>query len=160
MPSFEIYKESCYCTSSATEANSAIIYSPTTPPTHGMEVYMVFQNNNTNTLYDDGQIRIRLILGTGGTDKILLTNVNQTFQNIWLVGSGFFQNFGLATTAQNNEVTLHETATTTDKYSMTGYITADNPSYGLYRFTFYFNDPSNGNNYSSLVIKYYKDPSV
>ena len=99
VPCFEVYKSCCGCSHSngttgitgitgptgptgatgatgqtgANAINSGIIYSPTTPPTHGMEVYKVFQNNFTGPIYDDGQIIIRLELGN---DKMFLTNLN------------------------------------------------------------------------------------
>lgn len=39
-------------------------------------------------------------------------------------------------------------------------ICPENPSYGLYTFTFYFNGPKSTVNYSSLVVKYYKKTGV
>jgi hypothetical protein len=139
-----------------------------------MEVYTAFQNNKTTNLYDDGQLRIRLELGT---NKMYLTNVNKNFANIWVnigtlssqtgssmsmaVGNGYYQNFGTSSVAMGSERNVYSSLSTSSNYSMIGYISApNNPSYGLYTFAFYFNAPTTGLNYSSLVVKYYNDPAA
>jgi len=59
------------------------------------------------------------------------------------------------------EVNVYSGLTTTNNYMMMGYINCpDSPSYGLYTFTFYFNSPNFTNQYSSLVIVYYKNPTA
>ena len=106
-----------------------------------------------------------------------LTNLNKAFANIWVnIGSlrsssgtsmdmtlttSFFQNFGTSATAMGNEVNVYSNLTTSNNYCMIGYISApNNPSYGLYTFTFYFNGPLTSLNYSSLVVKWYNDTAA
>ncbi len=151
-----------------------VVLSPTTPPTNGMVVYKYFQNSQTTTLYDDGQIRLRLDLMS---NKLYLTNVNKNFANIWsnigtlsssvgtsmsmAVGNGYFQNFGTATVAMGSEKNVYSNLSTTSNYLMTMYISApNNPSYGLYVINIYFNAPTSLLNYSNMTVNYYKDPTA
>ena len=151
-----------------------VLFTPTTPPTNGMVVYKYFQNNKTTTLYDDGQIRLRLNLGS---NKLYLTNVNKNIPNIFSnigslsstigssmsmgVGNGFFQNFGTSSVAMGSEMNVYSSLSTSSNYVMTMYISApDNPSYGLYVINIYFNGPTNGLNYSNMTVNYYKDPTA
>jgi len=65
------------------------------------------------------------------------------------------------TGSTGTELNVYSNLTSSNNYSMIGYISApDNPSYGLYTFTFYFNGPLTSNNYSSLVVSYYNDPTA
>jgi hypothetical protein len=106
-----------------------------------------------------------------------LTNLNKALSNIWIsVGSlrsssgssmdmalttSFFQNFGTSVASIGTEVNVYSNLTTTNNYCMIGYINSpDSPAYGLYTFTFYFNAPLSSSLYSSLVVKYYKNPSA
>jgi hypothetical protein len=106
-----------------------------------------------------------------------LTNVNKAIANIWVsigtlssssgssmsmaVGNGYFQNFGTSAVAMGTEINVYSNLTTTNNYCMIGYISApNNPSYGLYVFTFYFNSPLNSLNYSSLVVKWYNNSAA
>jgi hypothetical protein len=151
-----------------------VVLSPTTPPTNGMVVYKYFQNNTTATLYDDGQIRLRLNLGS---NKLYLTNVNKNFANIWsnigtlssssgasmsmAVGNGYFQNFGTSIATMDTEIMVYSNLITSNNYAMTMYISApNNPSYGLYVINIYFNAPTSSLNYSNMTVNYYKDPTA
>ena len=110
---------------------------------------------------------------------MFLTNLNVTtsFPNIYVsVGSlksssgtsmdmalttSFFQNFGTTVATVGTEVNVYSNLTTSNNYCMIGYINApNNPSYGLYQFTFNFNSPLNSLQYSSLVIEYFKQPDI
>jgi hypothetical protein len=151
-----------------------VVLSPTTPPTNGMVVYKYFQNSQTTTLYDDGQIRLRLNLGS---NKLYLTNVNKNITNIWSnigtlgssvgtsmsmnVGNGYFQNFGTSAVAMGTEMNVYSSLSTSSNYVMTMYISApNNPSYGLYLINIYFNAPTSSLNYSNMTVNYYKDPTA
>jgi len=155
-------------------SGQSVLFNPTTPPTNGMVVYKYFQNNTTTTLYDDGQIRLRLNIGSG---KLYLTNVNKNIPNIFsnigtlssaigssmnmAVGNGYFQNFGTAAVAMGTEMNLYSNLFTSNNYVMTMYISApDNPSYGLYVINIYFNAPTSSLNYSNMTVNYYKDPTA
>jgi hypothetical protein len=155
-------------------SGQSVLFNPTTPPTNGMVVYKYFQNNTTTTLYDDGQIRLRLDLST---NKLYLTNVNKNFANIWSnigtlgssvgtsmsmnVGNGYFQNFGTSAVAMGTEMNVYSNLTTSNNYVMTMYISApDNPSYGLYVINIYFNGPTSSLKYSNMTVNYYKDPTA
>ena len=160
--------------SSAAPQGQTVLFTPTTPPTNGMVVYKYFQNNTTATLYDDGQIRLRLNLGS---NKLYLTNVNKNIPNIlsnigtlsssgaasmsMAVGNGYFQNFGTAAVAMGTEMNVYSNLSTSNNYVMTMYISApDNPSYGLYVINIYFNAPISLLNYSNMTVNYYKDPTA
>ena len=160
--------------SSAAPQGQTVLFTPTTPPTNGMVVYKYFQNNKTTTLYDDGQIRLRLNMGS---NKLYLTNVNKNIPNIFsnigtlssangssmnmAVGNGYFQNFGTAAVVMGTEMNVYSNLSTSNNYVMTMYISApDNPSYGLYVINIYFNVPTNGLNYSNMTVNYYKDPTA
>ena len=160
--------------SSAAPQGQTVLFTPTTPPTNGMVVYKYFQNNTTATLYDDGQIRLRLNLGS---NKLYLTNVNKNIPNIlsnigtlsssgaasmsMAVGNGYFQNFGTAAVAMGTEMNVYSNLSTSNNYVMTMYISApDNPSYGLYVINIYFNGPTSSLNYSNMTVNYYKDPTA
>ena len=155
-------------------SGQSVLFNPTTPPTNGMVVYKYFQNSQTTTLYDDGQIRLRLNLGS---NKLYLTNVNKNFANIWsnigtlnssggasmsmAVGNGYFQNFGTAAIAMGTEMNVYSNLTTSNNYVMTMYISApENPSYGLYVINIYFNGPTSSLKYSNMTVNYYKDPTA
>jgi hypothetical protein len=155
-------------------SGQSVLFNPTTPPTNGMVVYKYFQNNKTSTLYDDGQIRLRLNMGLG---KLYLTNVNKNIPTIlsnigtlnssggasmsMAVGNGYFQNFGTAAVAMGTENNVYSNLTTSNNYVMTMYISApDNPSYGLYVINIYFNGPTSSLNYSNMTVNYYKDPTA
>ncbi len=154
-------------------SGQSVLFNPTTP-TNGMVVYKTFQNSQTTSVYDDGQIRLRLDLST---NKLYLTNVNKNFANIWsnigtlsssgsssmnmAVGSGYFQNFGTAAVAMGSEKNVYSNLSSSNNYAMTMYISApDNPSYGLYVINIYFNGPTNSLNYSNMTVNYYKDPTA
>jgi hypothetical protein len=160
--------------SSAAPQGQTVLFTPTTTPTNGMVVYKYFQNNKTTTLYDDGQIRLRLNMGS---NKLYLTNVNKNIPNIFsnigtlssangssmnmAVGNGYFQNFGTAAVVMGTEMNVYSNLSTSNNYVMTMYISApDNPSYGLYVINIYFNVPTNGLNYSNMTVNYYKDPTA
>jgi len=154
-------------------SGQSVLFNPTTPPTNGMLVYKYFQNNKTTTLYDDGQIRLRLSMGSG---KLYLTNVNKNIPTILsnigtLNSSGgasmsmtvfpsYIQNFGTAAVTMGTEMNVYSNLSTPNNYVMTMYISApDNPSYGLYVINIYFNGPSSLN-YSNMTVNYYKDPTA
>jgi hypothetical protein len=153
--------------------NEVVHFIPTTIPTSGMVVLKQFLNSTTTSLYDDGQIRIRLQLSS---QKMFLTNVNKAIATIYCnigtlssssssmsmpLTSSFFANFGTSVDALNNKVNVYSNLTTSNNYCMIGYISApDVPSYGLYDFTFYFNSPLTGSSYSSLVVRYYKTTGI
>jgi hypothetical protein len=151
-----------------------VLFNPTTPPTNGMVVYKNFQNSQTTPLYDDGQIRLRLNLGS---NKLYLTNVNKSLANIWSnagslssstgasmsmsIGNGYFQNFGTANIAMGSELNVYSNLSSSNNYVMTMYISSpDSPAYGLYVINIYFNNPTNSSTYSSMTVNYYKDPSA
>jgi hypothetical protein len=155
-------------------SGQSVLFNPTTPPTNGMVVYKTFQNSQTTSVYDDGQIRLRLDLST---NKLYLTNVNKNFANIWsnigtlsssggasmnmAVGSGYFQNFGTAAVAMGSEKNVYSNLSSSNNYAMTMYISApDNPSYGLYVINIYFNAPTSSLSYSNMTVNYYKDPTA
>jgi hypothetical protein len=140
-------------------SGQSVLFNPTTPPTNGMVVYKYFQNNTTTPLYDDGQIRLRLNIGSG---KLYLTNVNKNFANIWLnFGNGNFYNFGTGA-AMGNEVNVNVFGNfISSNHQLQMYISApDNPSYGLYVINIYFNAPTYSLNYSNMTVNYYKDPTA
>ena len=143
----------------AGSSGQSVLFNPTTTPTNGMVVYKYFQNNTTTSLYDDGQIRLRLDLST---NKLYLTNVNKNFANIWLnFGSGNFYNFGTGVAAMGNEVNVFSNLITSSNHQLQVYISApNNPSYGLYVINIYFNYPTSPLNYSNMTVNYYKDPTA
>jgi hypothetical protein len=70
--------------------------------------------------------------------------------------TGFICETGTSAVIMGNKINVYSNLTTSNNYCMVGYISApNNPLYGLYTFTFYFNGPTNSLNYSSLVITYY-----
>jgi hypothetical protein len=161
------------------------------PSTNGEETYKWFINSISSSatgaeLYKDHQIIINLNQGALSSINIHLTNITGNIgfitSNIgtlsssggssmdMVLTSGYSRNFGTDVSSIGfpaliggpaGTPKLVYTSTTTNNYSMIGYISApNNPSFGLYVFTIYLNSPSVTNNYSSIVVKRYLNPSA
>ena len=98
------------------------------------------------------------MIGVSNGARVGMLLVIQEFRgSTGVVGeTGFICETGTSAVTMGNKINVYSNLTTSNNYCMVGYISApNNPLYGLYTFTFYFNDPTNSLNYSSLVITYY-----